>query len=146
MHYGQLSENRGRMQPANLTHGSFLSYQASVVSHRAPAKHSPYLKSSCPWQRGITYHLRLETGACILHNMWEQALLPTVLPSASVLFSSWCSEAMLHSMARWVGVGWLLAQDRVGQHELAAPTSPRWEQLGLTVLTQLGRYHGTYTA
>lgn len=39
---------------------------------RSSCKALSLFKGLCPWQKGITYHLRLETGACTLHNTWEQ--------------------------------------------------------------------------
>lgn len=46
LHHSQLSENaRGGIQSAELTHGSFLSYQALVTPHGALAKLSLYVKA-----------------------------------------------------------------------------------------------------
>lgn len=39
---------------------------------RSSCKAFSLCKGLCPWQKGITYHLRLETGTCTLHNTWEQ--------------------------------------------------------------------------
>ena len=65
---------RGRIQSAKLTQGSFFSYQALVTLQGAVAKLFLHLKARAH-DKGITYHLKLESEAFILHNTWQQLFI-----------------------------------------------------------------------